>query len=495
MRILFLCLLCVACDDGGPSSGAAPPDAAPTPDASDPDATSAPDAAPAPDAGQDSGAPDARPDRPPRPDAGPQQTLDELLAEVLAAQPTPVVPLAPPAPADPALYALGQALFFDPILSGNQDVACASCHHPNFGLGDGLPLAVGTGARGLGPDRLVDAPAFVPRHAPALFERGDPAWRRLFADGRVELDADSVLRAPIPLPDGLSGVLAAQALIPLFDRSEMRGQPGDRTVSDEPNELAALPDDDPAPTWDALMARLLAIPAYGEAFAAAYPALAGDPPTIAHVANAIAAFEATAFSFTDTPWDAWLRGDADALTDAQKLGAVVFHAGTACSRCHSGPLFTDQRFHNVGIPQLGPGRGDAAPFDVGRAGVTEEPADRFTFRTAPLRNLGTTAPFMHNGALPNIGAVMNHYAQPADTAAEYDAEWLPEALRDTVQRDPAHLDALRDSLSPELLDSLDARSAVGLSNVREFLRALDDPAAADLSHLIPESVPSGLSLP
>lgn len=494
--LLPLLLLTVAACDDDDTDPAAPDAGSPT-DASPADQDG--DRAPA-DLGADARVADATPSPDAAaadlgPDAAPQQTLDELLADVLADIEPPLTPLEPPAAPDPALFELGQALFFDPVLSGNHDVACASCHHPDFGLGDGLPLAVGTGAAGLGPARADGAAVFVARNSPALFDRGDSRWRRLFLDGRVEQTDDGVLHAPAPLPDGVAGVLAAQALFPMLDRVEMRGQPGDRTVGGAANELAALPDDDPDAIWAAIVDRLLAIPEYAERFATAFPDLAGDPPTIAHVANAIAAFEATAFAFVETPWDAYLGGDADALTDAQKLGAVVFYAGARCAACHRGTLFTDQRFHNVGVPQLGPGRGADAPYDHGREAVSGDPADRFAFRTPPLRNLAQTAPYMHNGALADLGDVMNHYAMPALTASEYDASRLPAALRDTVQRDADHLQALVESLSRDLLDGADGRTAVGLSNIRQFLGALNDPAAADLSHLVPESVPSGLALP
>ena len=107
---------------------------------------------------------------------GDPPSLDEQLAELLAAQAVPVVPLSPPPAQDPALVALGEALFFDPILSGNMDTACASCHHPSFGSSDGLSLTLGTGAVGVGPARAEgDHPPFVARNAQALFNLGDPS--------------------------------------------------------------------------------------------------------------------------------------------------------------------------------------------------------------------------------------------------------------------------------------------------------------------------------
>ncbi len=444
-----------------------------------------------PDAASDASPGDADPDAAER-DAVPPPTLDERLSEVLDELEVPVAPLEPPVVSD-ALYELGQALFFDPLLSGNKDVACASCHHPDFAMGDGMPLALGTGASGLGPERAVGAHrGFVPRHAPELSNRGDPGWRRLFWDGRVEL-RDGALRGPVPLPDGLSGVLAAQALFPLLTPVEMLGQPGDTAADGEPNELAALPLDDPESVWDGVVARVVELPAYEAALAEAFPELAGQRPDITHLANALAAFQARAFAFTDTPWDRYLRGELDAMTPAQKLGAAFFFGGTGCGRCHTGPLLTDQQFHNVGVPQVGPGQPDTAPYDHGREQVTGREGDRFAFRTAPLRNVALTAPYMHDGAFADLAAVMAHYARPDATARNFVADRLPDYLRDQVHLDPEHVEALVAGISEDA--QVTGNTAIGLANVTQFLHALTDPAAEDLSGLVPDSVPSGLGLP
>ena len=422
-------------------------------------------------------------------------SLDEQLAELLAAQPVPVVPLAPIPSEDPALFALGEALFFDPILSGPKDTACASCHHPEWGSGDGLSLALGTGATGVGPARAEgDKPPFVPRHTMPLFNLGDPSFTRLFWDARVELDDQDQLVTPLgeQLPEGLDGVLAAQALFPLLDRLEMRGEPSSQTVLDEPNELGDIPDDDPIAVFEAIMVRLAAIPAYVELFAAAYPGQDFASLDIRHVANAIAAYEREAYALTSAPWDAYLAGDLEVLSDAAKLGAILFYGGAGCANCHSGPLLTDHEIHATGVPQLGPGMPDSAPFDLGRELVTGDPADHFGFRTPPLRNVAETAPYMHDGALVNEQQMLVHYANPATSIDKLDRDLLLPELAATVQDDPAHIADLVASLSPELPDD---PAFTGLSNIREFLEALSDPAIADLPELRPASVPSGLPVP
>lgn len=423
------------------------------------------------------------------------QSLDELLQALLAQQDPPVVPLVPPAPADADLVALGEALFFDPILSGNQDIACATCHHPEYGLGDGLSLTLGTGAIGVGPQRAEGPhPPFVPRHSMSLFNIGHEQFTHMFWDSRVEFGPGGMLVTPAgaELLPGLASPLAAQAMFPVLDRQEMRGQSGDVTLGGEPNELAELDDDDPRAIWTAIMTRLGAIPAYEPLFTAAYPARTFAELTFADAANAIAAYESTAFSFPSAPWDDYLGGELSAITDAAKLGALLFYGSAGCANCHRGPLLTDHELHSTGVPQLGPGTANAAPFDYGRENVTGEPADRFRFRTPSLRNVEVSAPFMHDGAHLDFEDLLRHYGDVTQGIANYDSSELLAELVPTVQQSAAHIEEMNATLSEELV--LEPQLA-GLSNIREFLLTLTDPAAFDLPDLRPSSVPSGLDVP
>lgn len=422
-------------------------------------------------------------------------SLDEQLAEILAQQEVPVVPLEPAPAQDPALVALGEALFFDPILSGNEDIACATCHHPSFGASDGLSLTLGTGAVGLGPERVEGPhPPFVPRHSISLFNIGDPSFTRMFWDGRVELDERGQLRTPAgpDLLPGLSSALAAQAMFPVLDRLEMRGQPGDMTVRGEVNELAALDDADPQAIWSATMQRLGDIEGYVELFDAAYPGQSFETLTFVHAANAMAAYQSEAFSFPNAPWDDYLRGDLGAISDAAKFGAILFYGAAQCGECHSGPLLTDHEFHNTGIPQLGPGQSASAPFDYGRELVTGDPADRFFFRTPALRNVEVSAPYMHDGVHIDFQRVLVHYGAPLTAIEDFDPRGLLPELIDTLQQDPEHIAEIVSSLSEEL--NVEPNN-VGLSNLREFLETLTDPEVFSLPDIRPTSVPSGLEPP
>jgi cytochrome c peroxidase len=422
-----------------------------------------------------------------------QSALDAELREVLRAQ--KITPLS--AGPEPALakVALGRALFWDKLLSGNRDIACATCHHPSAATGDAQPLSIGTGGRGLGADRVPSQErARIPRHAPELFNRGQEEWNSMFWDSRVARGADGSFASPAgaQLPQGLDNPLAVQALFPLLSPEEMRGVPGDADVFGRANELAALPGDNPPAVWAAIMRRVLANERYRELFAQAYPGVPHEQLGIQHAANAIAAFEASAFTLLNSPWDRYVAGQDAALSDAAKRGALLFYGPARCASCHSGNLFTNQQHHNIGVPQLGPGRGSDAPLDLGRAGESGNPAERFAFRTPPLRNVALTAPYMHNGAYPTLDAAVRHYLNPPAALRAYDpAQHLPPSLAATVQRAPAQLDAVLATLDPLVTTPLPLGSN-DIDDLLAFLEALTDPAARDLSATTPADVPSGL---
>lgn len=175
--------------------------------------------------------------------------LNLALRQVLAAH--HIGPLDPGPKPDPAKVKLGQMLFFDRELSGNRDISCATCHHPQFATGDGIPLSIGTGSLGLGPERQRGAMrSFIPRNAPELFNRGSPEWHTMFWDGRVMGTVAQGFVKPyefedlVALPEGLDSLLAAQALFPVTSAAEMRGERADLDALGQPNELGWLDDED-----------------------------------------------------------------------------------------------------------------------------------------------------------------------------------------------------------------------------------------------------------
>ncbi len=246
---------------------------------------------------------------------------------------------------DPQQAALGKVLFYDPILSANDDLSCASCHHPDMGFSDGKPVSVGAHGEDLR------------RNAPSLWNVAYAT--SLFWDGRAKS-------------------LEEQMLTPLTNE----------------NEMAANPEE--------LVAQLAAIPAYQAQFEAAFK----DGVTIANVSTAIAAFERTLVSH-NSPFDQYAAGNFTALTPAQRRGFNVFRsAQTRCFECHTWPTFTNNTFNVLGVPDTNP----LQP-DLGQVEIVNGPDSTRSFRTPGLRNVGLSAPYMHNGVFTTLDEVVDFYAK------------------------------------------------------------------------------------
>ncbi|MER2598960.1 MAG: FG-GAP-like repeat-containing protein [Caldilineales bacterium] len=422
--------------------------------------------------------------------------VDNALQQLLAAQ---QVSMLDPGPAqDAAAVALGQLLFFDKELSGNRDVSCATCHLPGMATGDGLRLAIGTGGMGEAPNRLRGSMRMlVPRNAPDVFNRGAPQWHSMFWDGRLLTAEDGVsFIQPVEfeqsLPAGLHNVLAAQAMFPVTSRVEMRGDPQDYDVHGNINEVGGTGEYDLHAVWSALMARLGAIPSYRTLFEAAYPGTDFDTMGFEYAANALAAFQISAFTFTNSPWDRYLAGDSAALDDSAKAGALLFYGKAGCAQCHSGSLLTDQQFHNLAVPQFGPGKGRKNAYvDTGRARETGKAEDRFAFRTPALRNVTLTGPWMHNGAFATLEETIRHHLDPVASYYAYDYSQLAgEILSDSESRPTAMTDMLA-QLDQQVAQPL-ALSDDEVTQLLAFMEALTDPAARDMTAVIPAGVPSEL---
>jgi cytochrome c peroxidase len=398
---------------------------------------------------------------------------------------------------DTELATLGQFLFFDKILSGNRDISCATCHHPTFSAGDALPVAIGTGGAGLGDSRILGKERnLIPRNSPELFNRGAEEWTTMFWDSRVSVDPDGKFGSPAGswLPDGLNNILAVQAMFPVTSRDEMRGSYGDAKATNGNNELTLFEDNDLLAIWEALMTRLLAYPEYVQLFENAYPDIALDELGFQHAANAIAAFEIQAFTFYRSPWYRYLEGDDAAISDEAKEGALLFYDQAGCADCHSGPLFTDQKHHVLASPQVGPGKGEEAPWDLGRFRETGEAADKFAFRTPPLHNVTQTGPWMHAGAYSTLEAVIRHHLDPASLLRSYDPEkHLPPEVQSTFQSDEVLIEQMLANIDP-LMAEVRTLTDDQIATLIAFLEYLTDPAVTKLDKLVPESVPSGLSM-
>ena len=411
--------------------------------------------------------------------------LPQLVRELAAAR--GVVPLAKPPRVRPALAHLGQLLMFDRELSGNRDIACATCHLPSQATGDGRALSIGAGATGFGPTRVHPNGVFIPRNAPPLFNLA--AMRHLFWDGRVEADVHGKLSTPAGAqltPDMTKvfefGPVSALAMFPITSRAEMRSGTG--------NELAEIPDTDLRAIWAAEMRRLGAIPEYRGLFQAAYPGTKFEKMTFAHASNAIAGFIVDRFTFDDSPWDRFLAGNDAALSMRQLEGAQTFLT-LKCSLCHTGATFSDEKFHDVAVAQIGPGEGDGLTLtdDFGRMRVTGLESDRYLFRTTPLRNVELTGPYGHDGSIGSLRAFLEHYSESDSKLLAFDPTQLEPLLRLTLVNNSARVLTQRDTLlagvvlTPELVTKL-----------MDYMTALTDDAARNLSRAVPVRVPSKLEV-
>lgn len=417
-----------------------------------------------------------------------EATASSLAAEVRALTAgRGIGPLARPAPVRPELVRLGQALAFDKILSGNKDISCMTCHLPGFATGDGRSLSIGQGAAGLGTARVHPQGAFIPRNAPPAFNLF--ANKALFWDGRVEVDANGRLVTPAAArvtPHMRSafefGALSALPLFPVLSREEMRAASG--------NDLGDIKDKDPQQVWRALMVRLGRVAEYRRMFEAAYPGTRFAQMNFGHASNAIAGFLIDQLAFNDSPWDRFLTGDDAALSEVQLRGAKDFMSAR-CSICHNGATFSDGKFHNVAVAQLGPGKGDGADGrdDFGRMRVTGRPEDRYAFRSPALRNVELTGPYGHDGAFTDLRAFVDHYSESDLKLESFTPDHLEPLLQGTLLSNVERILATRDTLLQGVLFPPET-----IDEVTEFMKALTDPAARSLAHVAPARVPSGLPI-
>jgi cytochrome c peroxidase len=297
---------------------------------------------------------------------------------------------------------VGQLLFYDPILSGNRNISCGTCHHHDHFSADGVSLGIGEGGVGVGPKRVDGAGSDqikkrVPRHAPALWNIGAHEFKVLFHDGRLSESDDygNGINSPAQefLPDGLDSVLAAQALFPMVAQFEMAGNPRE-------NEIAGAVHDRIDTAWPILAARVNAI--------SEYKAMLGEV-SISTIANALGSFMDSEWRSFDSPYD------LGTMTAAQIRGAALFNGDAGCSNCHSGPFQTDHDFHAIGLPPFGPGRTrqfESIARDVGRMSESDALEDAYKFRTPSLRNVALTAPYGHNGAYPTLEGIIRHHLNP-----------------------------------------------------------------------------------
>jgi len=398
----------------------------------------------------------------------------------------------------PEWVSLGQLLFFDPLLSGNQNISCATCHHPALGTSDAMSLSMGEGGIGLGPARLADAQNRphdrIPRNAPALFNLGAKEVTVMFHDGRVGEDpaapfgiampAGMTLERPVP------NALAAQNILPLLSGDEMAGQPGENDIADAVgDERISGPDG----AWAIIAARVADLPEYADQFAD----LTGSRDVhIADIATALSAFISVEFRATGTIFDQWLA-DEILMPEAAERGAALFYGKANCASCHSGPLLTDHGFHAIAMPQIGPGKELGYARDTGRYAVTGDPGDMYKFRTPSLRNIGLTGPYGHSGAFASLEEIVRHHLDPVASLMSYNGTQA--ALHNDIGARDDDLEPLSNEDELKAIAAANELAPVSLTEdeiaaLVEFLRCLTDPQSEQGRLGVPNSVPSNLPL-
>ena len=261
---------------------------------------------------------------------------------------------------------LGRALYFDPRLSRSNMQSCASCHNPSFAWGDGLPKGVGDQMHELG------------RRSPTIL---NAAWSEaLMWDGRFE-------------------TLEEQALGPIQAGVEMN-----------------MP-------LDELIAKLNKIEGYRPLFAAAFDD--DGEITADKIAMAIATYERTVVS-GEAPFDRWIKGNRAAISASAERGFHLFNGKARCAACHSGWRFTDDSFHDIGLPDGDIGRGAELP------GIVKM---QHAFKTPGLRNIDQRGPYMHDGSLATLREVVEHYDEGGVRRPSISDDMQPLGLSDREKQD------------------------------------------------------------
>ncbi len=327
---------------------------------------------------------------------------------------------------------LGKLLFYDPILSGNKDVACVTCHHPNFGYAEPLDISIGVNGVGLGLKRKFknpDSVNFVKRNANTIL---NTAYNGITIKGQYHAK-----NAPM-FWDLREKGLEAQALIPIQTLEEMRG--------------AIIGEDE---ILDVIIARLQSTPEYVALFEKAF--LSENTINKKNLAKAIAAFERSLIT-PNSRFDKYVQGDENALSLAEKDGFNLFKKAK-CNSCHSGPMFSDYKMHILSVD-------DNTKLDFLDTGIDST----YAFRTPSLRNLRYTAPYMHNGSLQDLQAVLEFY------------EDISNGNSKNVNVPVKNIDSLARQIQIKVMD---------MSFIISFLNSLN---SEDFDKEIPESVPSGLTV-
>ncbi|GAB3918425.1 cytochrome-c peroxidase [Larkinella terrae] len=328
---------------------------------------------------------------------------------------------------------LGRFLFYDPILSGNRDVACGTCHQPEFNYAEFLETSIGVNGSGRDSKRQFLTPNTIP-----FVKRNSQSVLNAAFNGLTNHGPYNPVLAPMFWDSRAKG-LEEQALMPIKTLEEMRGHAfSEETIIDE------------------IIARIQKIPEYQTRFAEAFT---GEPNPVhaKNLARALAAYERTLIA-TNTRFDQYMRGDSNALSVSEKDGMNLF-LRTGCAKCHNGPMLSDFKLHTLGVP-------DTQNRKESDTGVN----NTYAFRTPSLRNLRYTAPYMHSGKFTTLDQVMFFYEDLAGGKIE------------NPHVTASQIDTLATQMNLKFRD---------ISGIVEFLNTLNDDG---FDKTVPNRVPSGLKV-
>ena len=277
-------------------------------------------------------------------------------------------------PDTPEKIELGKLLFFDPILSGDNSVSCAHCHHPDLGFSDNRGLSMGNNGKGIGRKRVGGD----------VLRRGSPTlWNVGFNHAQYW--------------DGRAKDLEHQAMFPITDSNEM-----DQGRIELEKELKNIAE-------------------YRDLFDQAFET--DNPINFKNVLYAIAAFERSILS-NNSRFDQYAGGDNSALSVKERHGLNVFRSlKTRCFECHNIPTFNNPDFKAIGVPDIDPDKPDLGRYDIKGKGYER------AFKVPTLRNVALTAPYMHNGIFNTLDEVVEFYADGGGIKHGITQELLDDKIR------------------------------------------------------------------
>ena len=395
---------------------------------------------------------------------------------------------------DNQLADLGRLAFHDSLLGLNDDNSCAGCHAAQFGFGDSQSIAIGiennniVGPARSGPRNQRRTPSLLNNvFFPALM------WNSRFNSVSGDpFDNSGGFQFPLPEGFSLSGLphlLTAQAFIPPTEKPEMAGFHSSLPGTNDGIRAAVVE-------------RLNANTEYRKLFGKNFSEVqAGSPITYEMLARAIAEFEFT-LVFADAPIDKFARGQKNAMTEDEKRGALIFFGAGNCVSCHAvsgqaNEMFSDFRQHVAGIPQIAPAVGNVtfdgpgANEDFGLEQVSGDPADRYAFRTSPLRNIALQPTFFHNGCFTRLEDAVRYHLDAIGSGSSYNP--VVAGVDADLQGPQGPIAPVLARIDPALATPV-TLSSEEFRQLISFLRTglLDPKANAHgLSKLIPARVPSG----